>query len=584
MISPKNWWLGFVPLAVLWVIANWTNTSVVERDLANRTGLAVSAQKSIGSIDQWSLDVAGRDVTIMGNSFSLDASKQIENTAQLTGGVRLANNSIKDIVEAKPYIWSATKDPSSLVMNGSVSLPEVRNTLIDRARMLLPGLDVRDQMNYALGAPVKFGHMTEIAIQALSNMSIGTASISDDNLLIKGTATSSSAYSSIMALSKTGSATEFGQINVRPPTAHPYVSTVKYDGKTITLTGSVGSLDLHDALLPSLKALFPQAKVIDHLSFADGYLPNFSVAVSRGILSLSRLVDGELSISDNIVTLIGHTPPGLDPQLAINQLVSNLPEAFSLSGLSSVVATIIPPVFTATKGDGVLTLNGFYPDEKAHQAIIEAVSQQFFAEKLVDNLTAGPVKLPNFEATITNSLRQLSRLASGTLIATDSFIQIKGNAFYLNAGVKILQNLKDLPIDPQFASVIGTEPTEAELPVSECQARLKSVLESGTIRFESAKATIDQDSGGILDVIVSSAMRCPSSSIEISGHTDSDGDEQANVDLSLRRAKAVADYFIDAGISAANLTAVGHGASQPVATNDTKEGKAKNRRIEFQVK
>jgi outer membrane protein OmpA-like peptidoglycan-associated protein len=69
----------------------------------------------------------------------------------------------------------------------------------------------------------------------------------------------------------------------------------------------------------------------------------------------------------------------------------------------------------------------------------------------------------------------------------------------------------------------------------------------------------------------------------VSGHTDSDGGEELNQKLSEARAQAVREHLIAQGISADRLVAVGHGASEPVAPNDTEENKARNRRTEITV-
>jgi len=68
---------------------------------------------------------------------------------------------------------------------------------------------------------------------------------------------------------------------------------------------------------------------------------------------------------------------------------------------------------------------------------------------------------------------------------------------------------------------------------------------------------------------------------EIQGHTDNVGSEEFNQKLSDERAEAVRAYMIEKGIAAERLTAKGYSMSTPAAPNDTKEGRAKNRRIEF---
>jgi OOP family OmpA-OmpF porin len=117
-----------------------------------------------------------------------------------------------------------------------------------------------------------------------------------------------------------------------------------------------------------------------------------------------------------------------------------------------------------------------------------------------------------------------------------------------------------------------------------CQQLFSELLGIGTIRFESARSTLDPDSAGLLDRLIETALRCPTTNIEIAGHTDSDGDNAGNQALSEKRAQAVMDYLVKAGLPASRFTAIGYGSTQPVATNDTDEGKAHNRRIEFVVK
>jgi OOP family OmpA-OmpF porin len=109
-------------------------------------------------------------------------------------------------------------------------------------------------------------------------------------------------------------------------------------------------------------------------------------------------------------------------------------------------------------------------------------------------------------------------------------------------------------------------------------------LAKGKIRFEPKRADIDPDSAGILDHLIETALRCPTSNIEVAGHTDSDGEDAFNQALSEKRAQAVIDYLVKAGLPADRFTAVGYGSTQPVAGNDTDDGKAQNRRIEFLVR
>ncbi len=104
------------------------------------------------------------------------------------------------------------------------------------------------------------------------------------------------------------------------------------------------------------------------------------------------------------------------------------------------------------------------------------------------------------------------------------------------------------------------------------------------LQFPSASAEIKPDNFSLLTKVQRALREFPDQSVTITGHTDSRGDEDYNQELSQRRAEAVRDYLLaNMSLSAALVTAKGYGESQPIATNDTEEGRAKNRRIDVRV-
>lgn len=109
---------------------------------------------------------------------------------------------------------------------------------------------------------------------------------------------------------------------------------------------------------------------------------------------------------------------------------------------------------------------------------------------------------------------------------------------------------------------------------------------SGTIKgitFDTNKATIRRDSIPVLDEAVRILQQYPDIRIEISGHTDNQGKHDHNMQLSKERADAVKTYLAGMGIEESRMQTVGHGPDKPIDTNDTKAGRANNRRIEFRM-
>lgn len=103
------------------------------------------------------------------------------------------------------------------------------------------------------------------------------------------------------------------------------------------------------------------------------------------------------------------------------------------------------------------------------------------------------------------------------------------------------------------------------------------------IFFDTGKSTLRSESNAELDRLVKLMQDVPSLNIEISGHTDNTGSAKLNESLSQDRAQAVVNYLTSKGIAAGRMTAKGYGASKPIATNNTADGRQQNRRTEFEI-
>jgi len=104
------------------------------------------------------------------------------------------------------------------------------------------------------------------------------------------------------------------------------------------------------------------------------------------------------------------------------------------------------------------------------------------------------------------------------------------------------------------------------------------------VLFEIDKATIRPQSFGLLDEVVAVLKENPRvKKVNVIGHTDNDGDESYNQQLSQRRAASVRTYLIEHGIAETRLLSEGRGESDPLVSNDTFQGREKNRRVEFLI-
>lgn len=103
------------------------------------------------------------------------------------------------------------------------------------------------------------------------------------------------------------------------------------------------------------------------------------------------------------------------------------------------------------------------------------------------------------------------------------------------------------------------------------------------ITFDTDKDVIKPEFYGPLDRVAETLRKYPQSYIDVIGHTDSQGDASYNQGLSERRARAVQSYLAARGVNQARMVAYGQGETQPVASNDTPEGRAANRRVELRI-
>jgi OOP family OmpA-OmpF porin len=367
------------------------------------------------------------------------------------------------------------------------------------------------------------------------------------------------------------------------PEASPFVWAAERDVVRVTLSGSAPLPSSKGKLVEAARANLGGIEVADQMTLARGAPARFDAAAALLLDQIGKLKDGKIALSDTKVALSGMARE-LGGREAIAAALRNLPEGYSVAA-NDIKAP--PYIFQAYKDPvaSTLTLTGYVPDNNVHAALAAAAGRKFFSEKVVDNLKASVGAPSGFAAAAVPALSALSRLSTGTLELSDREVKLSGDALYEAAATQIRNGLgKDFPQGWQYKAEISVKPPSAPVDATVCQQLFADLLTKARIRFESGKADISQDSLGLLDRLTETALRCPTANIEIAGHTDADGDQNANQMLSERRAQSVADYLLRGGLPANRFTPVGYGSTQPVAGNDTDEGKAQNRRIDFVVK
>ena len=123
----------------------------------------------------------------------------------------------------------------------------------------------------------------------------------------------------------------------------------------------------------------------------------------------------------------------------------------------------------------------------------------------------------------------------------------------------------------------------AAVSCDQLQKAINKDLAGPPIKFVTDGYALDPSDSAELDPIAAAIKGCPTAKITVIGHTDNTGNDAINNPLSANRAKAVADYLVAQGVAADAVTSKGAGSSEPVASNDTDDGRAQNRRTEIKV-
>jgi OmpA-OmpF porin, OOP family len=241
---------------------------------------------------------------------------------------------------------------------------------------------------------------------------------------------------------------------------------------------------------------------------------------------------------------------------------------------------------------GKIRYSGVVPDEQTKQSIVNQLNSTFGAGNVSGDIAVDSrAKAAAWTSGLSSALPYFK--SSGSEVTFD------GNS--INVGGTMPENAKSDTV-AKLKSVYGagmnigsfeaaTAVTEANRRTSEALSSLKpgftaadltSALNTNVINFPSGSAQIPRESMPMLERSASAIKSAPAGTVlEIGGHTDNHGNSAANQKLSLQRAEAVRHFLISKGVEPDSLVTKGYGGDNPIASNDTEEGRLKNRRIEY---
>jgi len=316
-------------------------------------------------------------------------------------------------------------------------------------------------------------------------------------------------------------------------------------------------------------------------------------AVAMSITAIGEIGGGTVTIADTDVSLIAPMgTPDATFDAAIGKLENALPPVFALSSelpRAPEAGDEGPPQFTATLSpEGQVQLRGRVPDDLTNTTA-KNYAQAKFGRDGVTMGTRVVAGLPNgWVVRVLAGIEALSGLSNGAVTVQPDLVIVRGNTGNPDASADITGLLIDklgqnarVEIDVTYVKQL--DPIAALPTAEECVAQITSVTDARKILFDPSSATISAGTQPVVDDIAEILKRCPELRMRIAGYTDSQGREVMNQRLSQERASAVLSALRLRRVPVASFEATGFGEADPIATNDTAEGREANRRIEFSL-
>lgn len=325
--------------------------------------------------------------------------------------------------------------------------------------------------------------------------------------------------------------------------------------------------------------------------------PSWGDAVVSSIRAITNLGGGSVTFSDADVSLVA--PDTTDPakfDSVVGALESNLPDVFTLHAVLTEKVKVDgsgdnagPPEFLATLSpEGLVQLRGRVPGDGTRTAIQSFARARFGAEN-VSFGTRSDDDLPDgWPIRVLAGLAALNELNNGSVVVQSEFIEVRGVSGNPDASAEISRLLSQKLGDGEHLKIDVAYKKEldpiASLPTAlECVQQLNAILQSGKINFDPGAATFGPEGRKTIELMADALGDCSGYKMEIGGHTDSQGREVMNLNLSQARADAVLNALAARRVLTSNLSAKGYGETQPIADNGTETGREANRRIEIKL-
>jgi OOP family OmpA-OmpF porin len=584
---------------------------------------------ALNMVTSGNLEMLDGEVTLKGEVPDFDILDEVQSSlAEMPNGYTTQID--LQVPDTKPFTFQAVQMSDGLDVSGLVPNFEVQNLFKDKIG------DAALSLQRANGMPDEhWPIVVNLGLAQLSTLSDGFLSVKDRHLTLSGIATDPLAADAVKdALINLPQGYEIN-FDVEAVIVSPYEFDVIKDNDVMQFEGLAPNRTIEAEITAELG---PRA--LGSITLANG-MPdvNWSKTLIIGIQALDSLIEGELVLTDRSLLLHGlaahpnaadkttahlndlpsgydidllleHADDGLPLQLEMTYdakngatwqgkapsgvglsqvtaamgntpvlgswITSGLPDDTKILERMAIIGSVLPEYQSAkailtndkTVFDGVVLLGGDHSSSSSNIAAL-------LGEGAITNVTPHPEEPKEGEARLIEGVEHIYR--SGVWVRV--FVpDPEPDVLVIDEDVVEVETLalKSFKLD----DLKEFEPNNAA-----CIGNSNALLSSQNIVFTNGSAELTDDSQSSLDAIAMFVGKCIHEAdlrLEIGGHTDSEGDDESNQTLSTARAMAVLLALVDRGIEGKALSAQGFGEANPIADNETEEGRQMNRRTTFE--
>lgn len=495
------------------------------------------------------------------------------------------------------YEVEIMRNSDSVVMHGLVPAgPDAPVDFLARVSGLEPGMEVSNILSQSLSpAPDTWQAAAELGLTALASLDRVRVEITPDTVTVDGVAPVEADLDAWTAdlQAQTPEGITLA-VNLRQPRQRlsPFTLRLVNDGDGVSIEScavesEADATRVSDALAASGGAAAGNCRIA--LGAPDNAWPEVAAVAIESLTELGR---GAITVKDNHVTVLpdgGVSPDILSAQGAA--LREALPESYQVSMLATKGLTVGeqgPTLRMTRSADGPVTLNGAVTSAQDETVLASLTAARFGAHNVTRIISITDDLPDGWGLRIMAATEALALLHDGEVVISGEAITVTGTSEdpYGTDAIDAALSSK-LGADQVFAINVTYTPPPEDIdtgPEPEvCVAEINALLLDSKIVFAPGSVNVPAEGLPTIDAIAAILRDCPDATMEIGGHTDSQGREEMNQLLSQARAEAVLDALVARRALTGKLSAKGYGETQPIADNSTDVGREANRRIAFRL-